>query len=221
MLQVDLWVIGAYLPKEQTGVYFAAVSLVAFVSQPLLLVNLIVPPFIAELYSQGEKKRLERVLRNTAAVAGLPALLVLGVYILFSGPILAFIFTEPYRAAATVLAILAVGRMANVITGSCGITLLMTGFQTQLMSITLTTGALTLSGVLFAVDRWGMTGVAVAVACGGILQNVAMWLAARYYTGMWTHASLPDPAVVRGLLKRTPFVFSVSSRRPSGRASME
>ena len=61
--------------------------------------------------------------------------------------------------------------------------------------------ALTLSGVLFAVERWGMTGVAVAVACGGIVQNVAMWLAARHYTGMWTHASLPDPAVVRGLLK--------------------
>ena len=201
MLQIDLWVIGAHLSKEQVGIYFAAVRLVAFVAQPLLLVNLIVPPFIAELYHKGETKWLERVLRNTATIAGLPALLVLAIYVLFAGPILAVVFTEPYRAAATVLTILAVGRTANVLTGSCGVTLIMTGHQSQLMTITLITGGLTVTGILVAVERWGMTGVAAAVACGNILQNTAMWLAARHYTGMWTHASLPDPDVVRGLLR--------------------
>jgi hypothetical protein len=45
-----------------------------------------------------------------------------------------------------------------------------------------------------------MTGVAAVVCSGTILQNLAMWLGTRYFTGMWTHFGLPRRRDIGSLL---------------------
>ena len=200
--QSDIWVLGAVIADEQLAVYSAAAYVVAMVSQSLILVNLVVPPFIADLYARGEHARLERVLRTTATLAGLPALLVLAAFILFGGPILGTIYTEYYAAGATVLALLSVGKLVNVLTGSCGVTMAMTGHQTALLRITLVTTLLTVVGNLLVVRPYGLTGVAAVVCAGTVLQNIAMWAETRRVTGMWTHMALPSVAAVRELFRR-------------------
>ncbi|NIR58784.1 MAG: flippase, partial [Gammaproteobacteria bacterium] len=59
-----------------------------------------VPPYIAELYARGEKRRLERILRQTAALAGIPAIVVLVAFIFFGGPILGTFYPDSYAAGA-------------------------------------------------------------------------------------------------------------------------
>jgi O-antigen/teichoic acid export membrane protein len=198
----DVWIVGAFLTQSEVGIYFAAVRLVVVVSQPLVLVNLVVPPFIAELYAAGEKQRLQRVLRNTATVAGLPAFILLFTFVLFGAPIMGLVFGQEFRAGAVVLALLSVGKLVNVWTGSCGMTLIMTGHQTPLMRITIVTSVLTVIGAILAVGRFGMVGVAAVVSGGTVAQNLAMWLAARSYCGLWTHAGLPRLADAKALLRR-------------------
>ncbi|MCP3978820.1 MAG: oligosaccharide flippase family protein [bacterium] len=200
--QLDLWVLAAHETNDVVGVYFAAARLVTVVSMPLSLVNLIVPPYIADLYFKGERVRLQRVLRVTASVAGLPAVGVLLAFILFGGPIMALVYTEPYRAGATVLALLSVGHLLNVWTGSCGITMGMTGHQNILMGITTVSAVVSLVGCLIAAPRYGALGVASVVCATTILQNLVTWAATRWFTGMWTHAALPSPAEVRSILLR-------------------
>jgi O-antigen/teichoic acid export membrane protein len=165
----------------------------------LMLVNLVVPPFIADLYARGERKRLERILRHTATLAGFPALLALAAFMLFGAPILGLVYGPAFREGATVLALLSLGRLVNVFTGSCGITMMMTGHQTKLMSITILTSALTVGGCLLVVRPFGTLGVAAAVCTGTIAQNIAMWLSTRYFTGMWTHVGLPRWQELRSL----------------------
>jgi O-antigen/teichoic acid export membrane protein len=200
----SLWILGAFLPKEEVGLYFAALRLVNLVSMPLVLVNLIVPPFIAEMFAKGEKARLERVVRAAATMAGLPAFIVLSAFLLLGGPIMALVFGEPYRAGAPILVLLSVGWLVNVWTGSCGMTLSMTGHQTALMRIVLFSGALSVGGSLLVVTRFGTIGVAAVVGATAILQNLAMWVAARYYAGIWTHAAIPSRDDIRSLLSRSP-----------------
>jgi O-antigen/teichoic acid export membrane protein len=202
LLRVDLWILGAYVPKEDLGYYFAAWRLVNLVSMPLMLVVLVVPPFIAELYARGEKKRLERVLRNAATLGGLPAFSVLVAFVLFGGPIMQLVYTEEFRAGATILAVLSLGKIINVWTGSCGVTMSMTGYQSPLMGITVVSSIAVVVGCLLVVERYGAIGVASVVSGGLILQNLTQWLAARYFTGMWTHASVPRWHEIRTLLDR-------------------
>jgi len=202
MVQSDIWILGANIRDADLAVYGVAARAVALVSQSLILVNLVVPPYIADLYARGERQRLERVLRATATVAGIPAFVVLLAFIFFGGPILGVLFTEPYRAGATILALLSVGKMVNVLTGSCGVTMTMTGHQTVLLRITVVSTTLTLVGALMAVGPYGAVGVAAAVSLGTIVQNLAMWIVTRRVTGMWTHMALPRLAAIRELFGR-------------------
>ena len=197
--QADLWIVGAFLAKPELGVYTIVQRLVTLVSTWLILVNLVVPPFIAELYARGERARLERVLRQTASLAGVPALVVLGAYVAFGAPILGLVGAD-YRAGAGALALLSFGRLVNVVTGSCGVTMSMTGHQTLLMTINLVCGAATVLGCWLAAQAWGLVGVAAASSAGITLQNVVLWLATRRATGLWTHVGLVRPAEIRQIL---------------------
>lgn len=201
--QVDLWILGSYVPKGDVAIYFVAGRLVALVTVWLLVVNMIVPPFIAELYARGETKRLERVLRHTATLAGIPAFGVLWVFILLGGTILGLFYGEEYRAGATVLAILSVGQLANVVGGSASITLAMTGFQTVQMWITIVSSAVTVVAAWWAAQTGGILGVACAAMGGQLLIVLASWLATRRCTGMWTHVGPVRLAELRTLLAPT------------------
>ncbi len=198
--QADLWVLGAYRPAQEVALYGAAQRLVALVAMPLAIVNLIVPPFVAEMYAGGRRHDLQRLLRAAATACGVPAAGVLALFIAAGGPILGFVYADFYRSAAPVLAALSVGYLVNVLTGSCGVTMTMTGHQTTVMTIAIASGLLTLGLALAAVKPFGPRGVAVAAATGLATHNVAMWLATRRFTGLWTHVGVPRVEDLRRLV---------------------
>jgi len=201
LVHADRWILGAFLTKTEVGIYGAAARLVLLVSQPLILINLLVPPYIAELYAKGETRRLERILRQTAGIAGIPAILVLLVFVFFGGPILGTFYPDEYSAGATILAILSVAKVANVLTGSSGITMAMTGHQHILMRIAISISGLSILACYFVVQRWGSLGVATTVSTGITFMFLVQWLATKKYTGMWTHPSIPSVAQIKALFK--------------------
>src|ERR687897_1860283 len=77
LLSADIWILGALDSDTSVAVYANASRLVTFVVMPLLVVNLVMPPIVAEMYVQGRIARLERTLRAFSTLAGVPALLVL------------------------------------------------------------------------------------------------------------------------------------------------
>lgn len=185
----DLWIVGAFLSQEQVAVYGAAVRLMLFVYMPAQIVSLIVPPIIAEMYAQGKRQDLEKALRTTATFAGIPALLVLVAFVVLGGPILDLIFGSYYSEGATILTLLSLGRLVQVWSGACEQTLMMTGHQLTMMSLTLFGGLLIVSGAVILVQPYGAVGVATAAAAGLTLQNVLMVLFVRAKVGVWTHIS--------------------------------
>ncbi len=187
--QADVWILGAFRTPEELALYGAAARLMAIVVMPLMLINAVVPPIITELYVQGKKESLENTLRSTAAVAGLPTLIVLLAFIFLGKPILTLIYEAFYARGAMVLAILSLGQLVNVWAGSCGVTLMMTGNQTIRMVIAIASAGLAVGGGVWAVQSYGMLGVAVASALTMICQNVAMLLLVKRKVGVWTHAS--------------------------------
>lgn len=186
--QVDLWILGAFRSPEEVAIYGAAVRVGLLVSVPILVVNSVMPPLIAEMYAQGRKRELERALRAATTLAGIPALFAVVGFLSLGGPILGLVFGDYYRQGATVLALSSIGYLISVWSGVCGVTLIMTGHQVAAMKITVAGSVVTIVAGLWVVGSYGMTGVAVAVAAGVAVTNVSYWLAARRKTGMWTHA---------------------------------
>jgi O-antigen/teichoic acid export membrane protein len=137
--------------------------------------------------------------RAAATLAGIPAMLALSGFVLFSGPVLELVYGDYYRAGAVVLVLLSVGKVVNVWAGSCGIVLTMTGHQSTLLVITLLSGLLTVAGAAWAVRDYGAEGVAVVTSAALALQNLLMLIYARRKAGIWTHATL-SPKEIRGAL---------------------
>ena len=187
--QADVWILGAFRAHEELAIYGAAARLMTIIVMPLMLLNAVVPPIIAELHVQGKKEAMETTLRSTAAIAGLPTLIVLMAFIFFGKPILTLIYGEFYAQGAMVLAILSLGQLINVWAGSCGITLMMTGNQASRMGIAVASALLAIGGGMWAVQSHGMLGVAITSAFTMICQNVAMVLFVKNKVGVWTHAS--------------------------------
>ncbi|MDZ7753986.1 MAG: oligosaccharide flippase family protein [Gammaproteobacteria bacterium] len=190
MTNFSLWIAGAYLVAEDVALYGAAWKLVALVSLPLLLMNMSVQPFIAQLYVTDKKARLQNALRGTATLAGVPAMIVLIAFILAGATILEVVYGTHYREAATVLTILSLGLMANVATGSCGMVLALTGHQKALMQVTIAASLISVSLTVLGAQYGGLVGIASGVAVGRALQNLLNWLVTRRKTGLWTHATV-------------------------------
>lgn len=202
LTQADLWIVGAFLPQEQVALYGASVRLVTLVIAPILIVNAVVSPLIPENYVSGNTGELERILRATATLAGIPAFLAIFGFILLGGPILGVVFGDFYREGAFILAALSVGQLASVWCGSCGAVLLLTGNQLTMMAITAASGGATVAAGVLVVGQFGAPGVAVASAAGLVLQSVSILVGARLATGMWTHCDFKSiPRLARSALR--------------------
>lgn len=190
LAQADVWILSAFRSQEEVAVYGAAARLVALVTIPLLVSNTFVPPLIAEMHAQGKREELERMLRTTATLSGIPAFLAFAIFVLASEPLLDLVFGDYYGAGASILVLLGVGQVARVWCGACGTTLMMSGHQRTMMLVTLASGLAAVAVGFYTVDRYGGLGVAAATALGNVLQSVLSWLMVKRATGMWTHASL-------------------------------
>jgi len=192
LLSADVWILGFF--NEEVAVYDMAARLVTFVAMPLLVVNLVLPPIVAEMYAQGQRGRLERTLRTFSTLAGFPSLLILIVFMLLGGPILGLIYGEQLfpsgslaiHQGAIVLVLLSAAKLTAVWSGSCGLVLQFTGHQTSMLRVSLFTSPLFFVIAIFATQRYGPVGVACAAALTTALQNVIMVLLAKKKTGMWT-----------------------------------
>jgi O-antigen/teichoic acid export membrane protein len=196
LIQADIWILGIYRPPEEVAAYGAAARLVQAVATPLIVANAVLPPVIAEMYAQDKKQELQRALRATATVAGIPALAVLLAFVAFGAPIMGLVYGDFYRIGAAVLVLLSLGQLVNVAAGSCGLTLMLTGHQTAMLRISVLCGLATVLGSIWAAPRYGMEGVAAAAFAGMTLQNALMLVTAHRKTAIWTHV---DPRCIASL----------------------
>lgn len=190
LTQADLWILGAFRSPGEVALYGAAVRAVLLVMMPILVVNSVVSSRIAEMYAQGRKPELQRLLQAVTTLASICAFLAATGFFLAGGPILALVFGEYYREGALILTLLSIGQVVNVWAGASGMVLVMTRHQTQMMSITIVSSVITIVGGILIVNPYGAIGVAMVTAAGIIFCNVSLWLAAKRKTGIWTHASL-------------------------------
>jgi O-antigen/teichoic acid export membrane protein len=187
---VDLWVLGAFRSHQQVAVYGAASRLMFLVVTPFLIMQGVVAPMVAELAAQGRMRELERTVRFVATVAGIPAFLSLILFLAAGGPVMGFLYGPFYRQGATILSILSCGRLIAVWTGSCAVTLIMTGHQRAVMVITISFGLLSVVAGALMAWQFGAIGIAFATAAVAAAQNVFTLLTAKRLVGVWTNAYL-------------------------------
>lgn len=187
--QGDLWVVAALRPDADVAVYGVAVRTATLVGFPLFVATAVLAPVIAQMYARGQVRSLERLLRLSATVATVPALLLFALFFLVGSPLLGVTYGDFYRRGAVVLALLSAGQLASVGAGVCGLLLSVTGHQRLLMTVTAVVGVFTMVSVVVLTHAHGIVGAATAACLGLVGQNVGMVIAARRTTGIRTQVS--------------------------------
>lgn len=182
--QTGMLVLGLFAPAETVGTYRVAVQGTALIMFALQAISMVIAPHFARLYRQGELRRLQRLVTLSARVIVLLTLPVAAILIIFGDPIVRLVFGSGYIAAATPLAILAIGQLGRAFFG-CVIQLLnMSGHEKSCASATALSAVANVILSFALVPLLGASGVALATTISLLFWNVLLARAATRHVGI-------------------------------------
>lgn len=184
MGQLTQWsgqfIAGAYVSADQLAQLAVAQRTAMLTSFILMAVNLVVAPRFAALYKQGKMVALQSLALTSVKLMLLFAVPIVAVMLLFPSFFMG-LFGEGFKSGGHLLQILALGQFVNVVTGSVGYLLSMSGHEKDLRNTVLISGPLAI-GLAFLLTPWlGATGSAIATAVSVATQNLVavFWVRKR------------------------------------------
>ncbi|MBU0481695.1 MAG: oligosaccharide flippase family protein [Proteobacteria bacterium] len=172
--QGHLWLLGYYSTAESVALYGAAWRVVILLTATLQIVRLVIPAMVAKLYAEKKHADLEKVLRSTATIAGVPSIIALLFILIFGKTILHHLYGESYAGGNLILTILAVANIINLCTGVPGVLLMMSSKEKVLLAISIFSGSLSILVSFVLIGRYDYIGVAIGAGTGIAVQNLLM-----------------------------------------------
>lgn len=172
---IDVLLLGLLAAVVDVGVYWVAAQGALLVSIGLTALNMVVGPFAARLYAQGERDKLQKLVRRTAQGAlafALPAVLL---FVIVGEELLVTLFGGEFAGAYWPLVILALGQLANVGFGATAMLLNMTGFERDVTRVVAIAAGLNLLLNVALIPLFGVIGAAMATSVSLLFWNVWLW----------------------------------------------
>lgn len=187
-----LWLLAHFSTKEHVAIFGAAARLMVLITSSLQLLKLTILPTIGHLYAKKEFAALEKILRSSATLAGLPAILGLLLVILASKNILLIVYGQQYTAGYSALLVLSVANIINVFTGTPGALMVMASKEKSLMIFAFISGVFGLGLCFLLVDYLDYMGIAIGQGCGLVMYNVLMMIYCRKKLSLTTLMSFQE-----------------------------
>jgi len=186
--QIGVALLGAISGAESAGLYAVAQRGALLIAFPLSAVTTAIGPTAARLWASGERDRLQRLVTLSARAVLLTAMPLVVGYVVLGRALLTALFGPDFADADVALAILALGQLVNVATGTVATLLIMTGYQRK-AALGISVGALVnVAGAVTLIPALGTAGAALAAAGGIALSNIMLVIAAHRHLGIHSTA---------------------------------
>jgi O-antigen/teichoic acid export membrane protein len=179
----DTVMLGIWRESGVVGQYGVAMRTAMLTSFILVAVNSIVAPKFAALYAENDRLALSGVARYASLLTTAFALPVLAVFVLFPRTVLS-LFGPQFPEASTVLVVLAGAQFLNVLTGSVGYLLIMSGHEKLMRDIVIAAALFNVLLNALLIPPVGIEGAAVATGTSTVTLNLSAWLAVRFKLGL-------------------------------------
>ncbi|MBA1333605.1 hypothetical protein QQ73_22085, partial [Candidatus Endoriftia persephone str. Guaymas] len=130
----DVVVLGIYETERSVGIYVAATRIALLTGLILISVNSIVAPKFSEMFNNGDIRGLARIANQSALLMTALAIPPTLIFVFFPGYVLS-LFGEGFEEASLALTLLSIGQLFNVMAGSVGYMLVMTGHERLMQNI--------------------------------------------------------------------------------------
>lgn len=184
----DVLLLGLLAAVSDVGVYRVAAQGALLVSLGLTALNMVVAPLAARLNAEGERHKLQMLVRRTAQAALAFALPAVALFAVIGKWLLVTLFGSEFAGAYWPLLILALGQLANAGFGATGMLLNMTGFERDVTRVVAIAAGLNVGLNLALIPFLGVIGAAVATSVSLLFWNVWLWQVVRWRLGV---SSLP------------------------------
>ena len=171
--KTDIIMLGIISSTVESGLYNAASRISQLVGFPLLAINMILAPLIAQLHAGKNTPDLHKLVRKAAWFSFISCFALAAIIYVFSDIILG-LFGDSFTAQNTTLEILMLGQIVSGIAGPAGYLLAMTGNQKILALIVLTTALLNIILNYILIPEYGTNGAAFATLSTIIITTVTM-----------------------------------------------
>jgi O-antigen/teichoic acid export membrane protein len=162
---------GVYLSATDVAYFSVAQRISMLTSFVLIAINLVAAPRFAASAKLGKTEELRSTSLFCSRMMIIMATPVV-VFMYFFAEFLMGLFGEEYIQAAHLLQILIIGQFVNVITGSVGYLLNMTGHEKDMRNVVFFSGPLALVLGVVLTPIYGATGAAIATAIALASQNL-------------------------------------------------
>jgi O-antigen/teichoic acid export membrane protein len=184
MQWMDRILIGYFRRSLDVGLFQAAVQSASLLYATGFAVSAIAGPMIANLYSRGERGRLEDLFRVSTKWMLYSALVAFLVIAFGPGDLLKMLFGSKYQGGSEVFVILSIGALVDAATGTARSMLLLTGHQKALMLISAGVLVLQIGLDVCLIPRYGIAGAAVAEVVAAVALNSSMLIAIKSTLGL-------------------------------------
>ncbi len=172
--------------EEQVGYFRVAMQLTTLLSMGLQAVNTITGPKIATMYHAGRLVDAQRLLRQSVRLSCacvVPAVVFL---VVLNKPLIAWLFGPQYAAVSELVLIFCVGQLVNVLMGSVGLVINMTGHEVRGLMVQLSVLVVVIGLLLVLVPLYQAKGAAIAVTAGLILWNLLLSIGSYRWASLKT-----------------------------------
>lgn len=169
------FIAAAWVTPQALAQLAAAQRVAAGVSFILIAVNLVTAPKFAALYDQKDMAGFRALSVKTVRLMAAVSIPLGGGLMLFARPVMA-LFGPEFAAGAPLLVVLVLGQWVNVVCGSVGYMLNMSGHERDMRNVILISSPLFLVLALVLSRYYGVMGAAAATSVGLAVQNLgAVW----------------------------------------------
>lgn len=180
--QADLIMLGVLGTAHETGIYRVAANGANLLGLSVAAVNLYIGPKIPEIHARGDFARLQRLLLLCARGAFAISLPVACVVWIWGRELLRGVFGAAYVSAFWPLAILTLGQLIIIGSGSAGLLLGMTGHERDVARLTGVAAMCNLALNAALIPRFGAIGSASATAISMLIWRVLLFSRAKART---------------------------------------
>ncbi len=172
--RIDIFLLGLLKGSEEVGVYNIVLKISETIAFGLVIVNFVVAPVIAKLFAQGEILQLQQLITRAAQMVFLFSFPLILLIFLFGQNVLVF-FGVDFLNSHEALLILCFGQIINILCGSVGTLLMMTGHQRfSLYALGISTVFNIVVNIILT-PGYGVVGTAIATAGSLAIWNLLMY----------------------------------------------
>jgi len=172
--KADILMLGFFGETAQVGIYNIAVKLAMFIALPLVIVNQIITPFIAE-YFESKQNQLALVIKKSIRIIFLTGSIITLIFA-FSGETILSYFGNDFRTGYFTLIILAIGQLINLFVGPVGNVLTMSKYENLALKSMIWSTVINILLNSLLIPLYDIDGAALATFISLVYWNIAQFI---------------------------------------------